>query len=155
MTVVSNVALMWTALSLGDGDGDGGLFVACHVASLCGFLMLWFNMVPEYRKTFYKRLTTQQHVETNIWRLCPPSVSYGPTETDSRARTLASWSSRYWPRKAIVKAWVREHWDEWMDPETRPKWFTEEWRNLFPPGYLPADEVKDPDLFVGLPKVND
>ncbi len=51
------------------------------------------------------------------------------------------YTNAYWPRKALVTAWLRENWDTWTDEATRPRWFRGErgkrWRAMFPPGWLP------------------
>ena len=78
-----------------------------------------------------------------LWVLCPPSKSYGASQNDSRARTLSIYANRYWPRETVVRAWLRENWDEWADPLTRPKWFKQKWRNLFPEEWLPSPVADD------------
>ena len=45
--------------------------------------------------------------------------------------------TRYWPEKAVVVAWVNEHWASWQAEKTRPTWFDEKWKKIFPPGWLP------------------
>ena len=94
-------------------------------------------MVPRFRPTMWRRCTTQQYVELTMWQECTRD-SWGPTRNDARARLLKVTANRYWPRKAIVTAWLREHWEEWEHPATRPTWFTNRWRSMFPPGWLPA-----------------
>ena len=135
--VLSNFALLATAFHLTNVSGDGGgaasaaaafpafeVLAACTGVEVLGFLLVLAYMVPRFRPTLWRRRTTQEHVELSLWVLCAPSSKYGPTPNDSRARTLATFSTKYWPRKEIVTAWLRENWGTWQTKATRPHWFT-------------------------------
>ena len=96
------------------------------------------NIEARYRAGFYNVRTMRMHVAM-LWEtrtLRTNKFGHGPD--DARARTLSVFVNRYWPAKDVVTAWVREHWDEWQDPSTRPTWFTPKWRAHFPSGWLPA-----------------
>ena len=57
----------------------------------------------------------------------------GKTRIDARAVLLNIVANRYWPRKELVTAWLRENWDAIREK----RWNTEEWRAIFPEGWLP------------------
>ena len=148
-TLASNAALLGVASHLAaDGQGgsghrigDGGpaaaafaVLGALAAVEALGFLLVWANMVPRYCPTLYRRRTTQQHMELVRWDECA-NKEWGPSKSDARAQMLRFYSNRYWPKKEIVAAWLREHWDDWhADP---PRWFTPAWRALFDPRMLP------------------
>ena len=147
--LLSNVALLAAAVHLAGDDvaaGEAlaafpafGVLGACAGAEALGFLLVWANMVPRYRPTLWKRRTVRQHVELTLWEECT-HYSWGPTRNDARAFVLSFWPNRYWPREALVKAWLREN---WAAIQAAP-WFLDErgepWRAHFPPGWLPSGD---------------
>ena len=159
-TAISNFALMGTALHFSGDNGDltsspgsastyadalihnGWAFPllgACVGVSLLGFFLVWTNMVPAYRPTFYRRDTCAQHVEHH-WHANTMTGRHGYEPNDSKARVLKAFANRYWPRKELVTSWLRDNWDDWMDTTTpTPKWFNKKWRRMFPKDWLPSD----------------
>jgi hypothetical protein len=155
---VSNFALMGSALHFGGNDGlpassgittyadtilrDGWAFPllgACVGVSLLGFSLVWTNMVPAYRPTFYRRDTHARFVE-HMWHTNTMTGRHGYEPNDSKAQVLKFYANRYWPRKELVTSWLRDNWDDWMDTTTpTPKWFNKKWRRLFPKDWLPSD----------------
>ena len=87
----------------------------------------------------------RQHAELSWWEECTHD-DWGPTRNDARAYLLNSRPNRYWPREALVKAWLREEWDTWQDEATRPAWFCAAWRDLFPPDWLPPPKIPRLDM---------
>ena len=146
---LSNFALLGAAFHLAGGGGEasaagvsaGAAFTAlaaCAGVQALGCVLIVWNMVPRYRPTLWRWRTARQHVALSLWRDCPPSAKFGSRPVDSRARTLKTYSLRYWPPKDVVVAWVNEHWASWQAEETKPEWF-DEWTKIFPPGWLPDD----------------
>ena len=142
--ILSNAALLAAASHVTDVDADGALAAwafevigACAGAEALGAVLVWANMVPRFRPTLYRRCTMQQYVERSRWEECPPSMSFGSAPNDSRARTLNAFTRCYWPRKAVVTAWLSENWRQWVDPGSRPHWFDRRWLDLFPLEWLP------------------
>ena len=151
--VLSNVALLATAFHLG-GDGASSaiepawafsLLAACVGFEALGFFLVWKNIVPKYRSTFWGRRTTQQHVELTLWEQGTYTGRGGHSSNDSRSRVLKFFANRYWPRKAKVVAWLHENWPEWQNEATRPTWFTKRWRGLFDDDWLPGKISEDDD----------
>ena len=149
----SNFALLAAAFHLGGSDGGsaaaallggGGptaafaLLGGCVVVAALGFGLVWANMVPRFRPTLWRRRTLQMHCELGQWPR-PPYTDWGGRREDARALLLNVWATRYWPRKALVQAWAREHWSTWKNPATRPHWFDAAWLALWPLGWLPED----------------
>ena len=145
--LLSNAALLATAFRVGDAGRaasilDGGelaafkMLGACAAAEVLGAALVWTNMVKRYRPTLWQRRTVRQHVEEALWVDAVGSGKYGPSENDSRARTLVVVANRYWPRKAIVIAWLRENWAAWQNEATRPHWFTERWTRMIPLAWM-------------------
>jgi hypothetical protein len=118
---------------------------ACTGASALGFFVLWLNMVPAFRPTFYRRRTMGQYVHGE-WNDPERTFrTWGASRNDARALLLTRRSTCYWPSEAIVGAWLRENWAEWtalnnfgLPAATRPKWFDEKWRAMFPREWLPG-----------------
>ena len=147
--LLSNAALLATAFRVGDAGRaasilDGGelaafkMLGACAAAEVLGAALVWTNMVKRYRPTLWRRRTCKQHVALALWANGTKD-RWGPTRADARAYTLHQFANRYWPSKALVTAWLAEHWAAWTCPDTAPAWFTPKWRSRFPEGWLPAE----------------
>ena len=81
---------------------------------LLGLLLIYANMVSGYRPSLYRRMTTRQHVERVRWHVdvpCDREWGVARNRNDARACLLDDQASRYWPRKELVTAWLREEWD--------------------------------------------
>ena len=141
--LLSNVALLAAAVHLAGGAGALAAFPAFEVLGACagaealGFLLVWANVVERFRPTLWRRRTTQQHVELTLWEGGTYTGRHGFSPDDSKAQVLKVFDRRYWPKKALVTAWLHEHWAAWKDEATRPRWFDARWRRLFKPDWLP------------------
>ena len=114
--------------------------------NLLGLSLVWTNMVPASRSTFYRRDTPAGYV-VHLWHANTLTGRHGYAPNDSKARVLKAYANRYWPRKELVVAWLRENWDGWTDPATpTPKWFTKKWRRLIPKEWLPSNVAGDDDV---------
>ena len=68
-------------------------------------------MVPRFRPTLWRRLTTPQHVQHTLWDAGTFTGRHGLSPNDSKARVLKVFASCYWPEKKLVTAWLRDNWD--------------------------------------------
>ena len=150
-TLLSNIALLAVVVHLAGDDVAAealaafpafAVLGACAGAEALGFLLVWANMVPRYRPTLWRWRTKSQHAELTHWEGCTDDT-WGSTRNDARAFLLELFANRYWPREALVKAWLRE---EWAAIRASP-WFLDErgepWRAHFPPGWLPVGDGGD------------
>ena len=102
--------------------------VCCTLVSALGVAIAWYKMSPSHRITFYRKRDIHEHVGDILWNQ-PNYLYHGCTVEESRAGILTSFSYKYWPTQ-IVKDWLVDNWTRWID--TRPRWFTEKWRNNLP-----------------------
>ena len=175
--LLSNAALLAAALHLA-GDDALATFPAFEVLGACagaealGCLLVWTNMVKRYRRTLWRRCTMHHFMQT-LWEDCTlaewgdtlsrgwiPPPAQSSTRNASRAIQLVVHANRYWPREALVKAWLREQWVaiqaeaanfvDPMHPDATLEANTEEgpqgwWVGIFPPGWLPEETTPDDD----------
>ena len=97
----------------------------------------------------------KQHVTQFYWEE-NTNPDWGPSLDDHRANVLFWHHRSYWPPRLVVCAWFSERWPTWCDPATRPVWFVREWREAFPPAWLPDnDDVADDGVTAYDGKLND
>ena len=140
--ILSNAALLAVAIRLAGGEALAfpafEVLGACTGAEVLGFMLVWAAMVPSFRPTLWKRRTLRDHVRLTLWDGGTYTGRHGFSPDDSKAQVLRVFARRYWPEKALVTAWLQEHWATWTDKATRPSWFTKKFRRLFPPDWLPT-----------------